>query len=203
MICVRDVFQVRFGAAAEFTALFREFEGYGLPDGRIRVLTDASGDFSTVVTERDAANLAAFAAARAGALADPRFAPWYARMTPLVERGRREFWRVVHAQPGASAGGPPRALRVRELFRCRYGAGNLAGLLAEALPWEWPDTPVRILEDASGRFFTTVLEAEVADVGAWEENMARAFADARFAPWFARMVPLVEQGEREFYIIAA
>ena len=41
MICVRDVFQVRFGAAAEFTALFREFEGYGLPDGRIRVLTDA------------------------------------------------------------------------------------------------------------------------------------------------------------------
>jgi hypothetical protein len=199
MICVRDVFRVTFGATEEFVALFRELDGYGLAGGRIRVLADASGDFGTVATEREAESRAAFAAARAAALADARFAPWFARLKPLVEGGRREFWRVAHEQAGAP--GAARALRVRETFRCRYGAGDLVPLLAEALPWEWPGIPVRILEDASGRFFTTVLEADVESVGAWEENVARAFADPHFAPWFARTLPLVEEGAREFFHI--
>lgn len=199
MICVRDVFRVKFGAGAEFVALFRELDGYGPAGGRIRVLTDASGEFGTVVTEREVASMAAFAAARAESLADERFAPWFARMAALADGGRREFWRISHEQAGAP--GAARALRVREVFRLRYGAGDLAPLLAEALPWEWPGMPVRVLEDASGRFFTAVLEADVESVGAWEENMARAFADPHFAPWFARTLPLVEEGAREFYHI--
>jgi hypothetical protein len=199
MICVRDVFRVRFGATEEFVALFRELDGYGPAGGGIRVLTDASGEFGTVVTERAAESMAAFAATRAAAVADARFGPWFARMAPLVERGRREFWRVSHEQAGEA--GAPATLRVRETFRLRYGAGDLVPLLAEALPWEWPGVPVRILEDASGRFFTAVLEADVAEIGAWEENMARVFADAHFAPWFARTLPLVEEGAREFFNI--
>jgi len=43
----------------------------------------------------------------------------------------------------------------------------------------------------------------VADFAAWQRLMAEEFAMPEFGDWFARMMPLVETGRREFYNIVA
>ena len=57
----------------------------------------------------------------------------------------------------------------------------------------------RILTDASGPFFTVVTELEVESFAVWQQFMAEEFAMPEFGDWFARMMPLVESGRREFY----
>ena len=57
----------------------------------------------------------------------------------------------------------------------------------------------RILTDASGQFFTVIIETEVENLAAWEKLLSEAFTDPDFPEWFARMMPLVETGRREFF----
>ena len=65
-----------------------------------------------------------------------------------------------------------------------------------------PELPrIRILTDASGTFFTVVTELVVEGFVAWQQFMAEEFAMPEFSDWFARMMPLVESGRREFYNI--
>ncbi|NIO72495.1 MAG: hypothetical protein GTN71_26595 [Anaerolineae bacterium] len=58
-----------------------------------------------------------------------------------------------------------------------------------------------ILTDTSGPFFTVVTEEEVESLAEWERRIAEIFAMPEFGDWFARMIPLVESGRREFYNI--
>jgi hypothetical protein len=95
MILVRDVFQAKYGKGGELVALFKEAQqALPLVGTNFRVLTDASGPFFTVVTEREVASLADWERQIAEVFGNPGFANWVARMTPLVESGRREFYNI-------------------------------------------------------------------------------------------------------------
>jgi hypothetical protein len=93
MIVVRDVFQAKYGKGGELVALLKEQQS---TSGRAytRILTDASGPFFTVVGEFNLASLAEWEQQASAIFSDPDFGQWFARMVPLVESGRREFWNV-------------------------------------------------------------------------------------------------------------
>jgi len=95
MILVRDVFQARYGKADELVALFNELRENLAADYAYRILTDVTGTFFTVVAETELESLAAWEELTSDLFAMPEFADWFARMTPLVESGRREFYQVV------------------------------------------------------------------------------------------------------------
>jgi hypothetical protein len=59
-----------------------------------RILTDASGPFFTVVTETEVESLAEWERLHAEFFSRPEAGEWFARMTPLVESGRREFYNI-------------------------------------------------------------------------------------------------------------
>ena len=92
---------------------------------------------------------------------------------------------------------------VRDIFQAKYGRGNeLVALFKEANPIV-KGYGRRILTDASGPFFTVVVETEVNSLADWERLLKGAFADKDFAGWFERSLPLVESGRREFYNVEA
>ena len=97
----------------------------------------------------------------------------------------------------------------RDTFQAKYGRGDELVALFREIEETWNQHPHpvelfgrRILTDASGTFFTVVVEIELADLGAWDRFLAEEFALPEFNDWFARMIPLVESGRREFYHIA-
>lgn len=96
MILVRDVFRTRYGKAGELVELFKKAPqppqgqaGYGM-----RVLTDASGPFFTVVTETQVASLAEWERMIKDIFSQPEFGEWFSQMTALVETGQREFYNI-------------------------------------------------------------------------------------------------------------
>jgi hypothetical protein len=93
---------------------------------------------------------------------------------------------------------------VRGVFEAKYGkGGDLVALFKEARE-KWPEQYAdRILTDASGSFFTVVVETNVESLAEWERRSAKFFAQPEFGDWFARMTPLVRSGSREFYNIEA
>ena len=101
-------------------------------------------------------------------------------------------------------------LVVREVFQARYGRGDeLVALFREIIAaWDQGQHRVhvserRILTDASGTFFTVVMETQVEDFAAWQQYTSEEFAMPEFDAWFARMIPLVESGRREFFTVVA
>lgn len=99
MIQVREVFRVKFGRAREAVALAQEGvaieEKFGARGSRI--LTDVAGDHYTLVLEQEFDSLAAFEAGMQATMQSPEFREWYPRFAALIERGRREIYRVVPA----------------------------------------------------------------------------------------------------------
>ncbi|MGH2617158.1 MAG: hypothetical protein ACRDJC_18145 [Thermomicrobiales bacterium] len=99
MLVARQVFQARYGRGDELVAHLRELnarlgeEGGTAP--RFRILTDVSGPFFTVSTEIEMENLAVWEGSFREAMDRPWMGEWFSRMAPLVESGRREFYRVV------------------------------------------------------------------------------------------------------------
>lgn len=107
MILVRDVFQLRFGKAREAVALAQEMAGQmrdtdGVRD--VRLLTDLSGPYYTLVLESTYESLAAFETELRRGMARPEWRDWYERFTPLVDSGHRELFTVV---AGGAAPFPP------------------------------------------------------------------------------------------------
>jgi len=94
MILVRSVFQAKYGKGDELVKLFKEAREEIGPEYYDRILTDASGPFFTVVTEASAESLADWERQIAEIFSQPRFGDWFARMTQLVESGRRDFYNV-------------------------------------------------------------------------------------------------------------
>lgn len=94
MIVVRDVFQAKYGKGSELVTLFKEgLETWG-DRFDSRILTDASGSFFTVVTEREVESFAAWEENLSEIFSHPEFGDWFARMEPLVESGSREFYNI-------------------------------------------------------------------------------------------------------------
>lgn len=96
MILVRDVFQAKYGMGDQLVQLFKEMFEL-MPDltGKMRVMTDLSGPFFTIVTETEVEDLAAWDAASRAEFANPNFGAWFARMQEVVESGRREFYTIA------------------------------------------------------------------------------------------------------------
>lgn len=96
-------------------------------------------------------------------------------------------------------------LLVRQVFQAKYGRGDeLVALFKESqdrMPEGFRQGSARLLTDASGPFFTIVTEYEVESFAAWEQLFQGFMSDSDAGEWFARMVPLVESGSREFYNI--
>ena len=97
MIVVRNVFRLKFGKAREATALWKDGAAMARRDGMssIRILTDVTGPFYTLVMETEHADLREWESASHPTMGDPAWKEWYAKFTPLVESGYREILTVV------------------------------------------------------------------------------------------------------------
>lgn len=97
MILVRDIFQAKYGKGDELVQLFKQI--YKLMEqedmaGDAMLMTDLSGPFFTVVTERKVESLEAFFTGMREGFSRPEFGEWFAKTTPLIESGRREFYTI-------------------------------------------------------------------------------------------------------------
>lgn len=99
MILVRLVFQAKLGKAGELAkamaANVQRASAAGQP--AMRVLTDLSGPFDTVVFEVVAESLAAWEQGRAARFADPEFQADFARTRELIVSGHQEFYTIEQA----------------------------------------------------------------------------------------------------------
>lgn len=97
MILVRDLFRLHFGRAKEAVELAREARRIEEAEGNpvSRLLTDAVGDYYTLVLESEYPSLAAYEERTSRGMASDEWKQWYARFVPLVREGRREVFRVV------------------------------------------------------------------------------------------------------------
>jgi hypothetical protein len=97
MILIREVFQLKFGKAKEAKALAKEGaeleKKYGYTPSRN--LTDLTGQYYTLVSERTYKSLGDFEQELQKVFANKDFSAWYQKMVPLVESGRREIFTIV------------------------------------------------------------------------------------------------------------
>lgn len=101
MILVRDVFQLRFGAAREAVALWREGLEFLRRSGvahDVRLLTDLAGPYYTLVLESTYGSLSEFERGMRESMDDAAWRAWYARFVPLADSGRREIFNVVGSE---------------------------------------------------------------------------------------------------------
>ena len=94
---------------------------------------------------------------------------------------------------------------VRDVFQAKYGMGDeLVQLFKEIYAMMSEDgvsNETTIMTDLSGPFFTVVTESKVEDLAEFQRYMRESFSRPEFGEWFARTIPLVESGRREFYTI--
>jgi hypothetical protein len=97
VIRVRQVFQAKYGRGDELVALFKEFHANAeIPNReRAHIMTDAAGQFFTVVTEYEVASLGAWEEAFNRLMGMPQMEDWFGRMMEVTESGRREFYNLV------------------------------------------------------------------------------------------------------------
>jgi hypothetical protein len=96
-------------------------------------------------------------------------------------------------------------LLVREVFHARYGRGDELVALFKEMAQHMPSDPsARLMVDASGRFFTIVLESTVESFAAWEASFAEMMS-GEMPPGVQALMDrsneLIESGSREFYTI--
>src|SRR3954463_11094504 len=100
MIVVRQVFQLKWGKAKEAIGLMKEAQAIqkrvltGV-DFSIRVLTDVTGPFYTLVMEITVPNLATFEMHTPRLFADKEAQANMQKMAELVESGSREIFSIV------------------------------------------------------------------------------------------------------------
>ncbi len=94
MLIVWNVFQAKYGKGGELVALFKEVNDLWPEELNVRILTDASGPFFTVVTEAEVENFAEWEKYQETIYSHPDFSEGFARMEPLVDTGYREFLNV-------------------------------------------------------------------------------------------------------------
>ena len=101
MILVRLVFQAKFGHAAEVVAGFKqaaEIARSAVEKGprHVRILTDLSGPFDTIIEELEYDSLDDFMKAQAAMFADPRWQEMAQKSgwPDLLASGTKEFYTV-------------------------------------------------------------------------------------------------------------
>ena len=97
MIVVRNVFELKFGKSREAVALWKKGSGMlrKSTNAPIRLLTDVTGPFYTLVMEMQFKSMADFERGHRSAAASKEWRAWYKKFTALVESGRREIFQTV------------------------------------------------------------------------------------------------------------
>jgi hypothetical protein len=102
MIVVRNVFQLKFGKAREALAIVKEnvaiqkrLATRAGVDATVRVLTDVTGPFYTIVMELSVPSLTAFEQNSPRFMSDPEWQANYQKLHAFVESGSREIFTVV------------------------------------------------------------------------------------------------------------
>jgi hypothetical protein len=101
MILVRMVCQAKIGRASEVVDGFKrskEIVGRVIaPNVRVRILTDLSGPFDTVVLEMEMASLAEWERLRTAIFSNPEVQEAEAGMPDVIESGRTEYYTIEAA----------------------------------------------------------------------------------------------------------
>lgn len=92
----------------------------------------------------------------------------------------------------------------RLTFQAKYGQGDaLVSLVREfnkiAAKTGQPTVP-RVYVDRTGPMFTVIWDSEHKDINAYAAGASTEssmYGDSEFQAWFAKMMPLVERGERQ------
>lgn len=97
MILVRDIFQLKFGKMKEAKDVWKEILKLSAnsSSGPIRLLTDLTGDYYTLVLEHAFKNLGDYEANAQAQMSIPGMGPLYQKFVPLVDSGRREIFSIV------------------------------------------------------------------------------------------------------------
>jgi hypothetical protein len=99
MILVRDVFHCKFGRGDEMVALMKQiFDNFATaesPVKSVRILTDASGPFFTVVTETVIESIEAHKRLLEESFARPEFGQEFGKMIELVDSGHRDYYNIA------------------------------------------------------------------------------------------------------------
>lgn len=99
MLIARQTFQAKYGQGDALVALLKELNARMQEAGdaapQLRILTDASGPFFTVVTEVEVESFADYEGRFSRAMAQPWMGEWFGRMSQHIETGRRVFYNLV------------------------------------------------------------------------------------------------------------
>jgi len=99
MILVRDVFKLKFGAAREALAAFKEIgevaRNAGFRSDSFRVLTDLVGSYYTLVLESTHPSLSDYEQMGRSTMSNESWRNAYQKFTPHVESGYREIFTIV------------------------------------------------------------------------------------------------------------
>ncbi|HUG15337.1 MAG TPA: hypothetical protein VMM78_09990 [Thermomicrobiales bacterium] len=99
MLIARQTFQAKYGQGDALVALLKEFntrmQEVGSAAPQLRIMTDASGPFFTVVTEVQVENFADWEGRFSRSMAQPWMGEWFGRMAQHIESGRRDFYTLV------------------------------------------------------------------------------------------------------------
>ena len=98
MVLLRSVFQAKFGKASDVVAEFKKMTQLFTEDQvkslQVRILTDISGPFDTVVMETTHASLAALEQFRNAMFAMPEMSQDASTTNDLIESGRNEYYTI-------------------------------------------------------------------------------------------------------------
>ncbi len=204
MIQIRDILQVKFGRIDQAVELFTNpstpAPAIIVPGHHFEVLTDISGNMYSLINEFVAQDLKEFESMRDQQFAAPEFDPWFKQFQLFIDGGRREYYNVEGAYEEWTS---PGLVVVREAYSAykwqirsavsllqRYG-GLMVALGVGRNP--------RILTDASGPMFQTIIEIETENLSTWENQRRLLFRQVEFQVWFHQMLTTVESGHHEFY----
>ena len=98
MVVVRNVFRLKFGKARDAQEAMKSLLAINrraTTASQMRVLTDLTGPFYTLVLELTFPTLSAVEQGESAAMTDPAWKDAYAKFVPNVESGFREIFRVV------------------------------------------------------------------------------------------------------------
>ncbi len=93
------VFQVKTGHAHEIVEGFRAMAASAtVPQGHVRILTDLSGPFDTVVQEVEVESIDAFLKESEKMFADPKWQQEMSRSRDLMVSGSKEYYTIEYSR---------------------------------------------------------------------------------------------------------
>jgi hypothetical protein len=98
---------------------------------------------------------------------------------------------------------------VRNVFQLKFGKAREALAIArEQLAIQkrlltGTEFSARILTDATGPFYTLVVELSLPNLATFESIAPRVFADKEWEASYQKMIPLVESGSRDIFTVVA